>query len=53
MFWGEDPYDPGSGYGYPGIPVTGRELRTRDLEVNLRQAGRYAGFRDLTGNAEV
>jgi hypothetical protein len=53
MFWGEDPYAPGSGHGYPGIPVTGRELRTRDLEVHLRQAGRYAGFRELTSNTEV
>jgi hypothetical protein len=53
MFWGEDPYATGSGYGYPVIPVTGRELRTRDLKVYLRQAGRYAGFRELTGNTEI
>jgi hypothetical protein len=55
FFWDGDPYAPGGGYGYPGIPVTDRDFRAhaRDLEVYLRQEGRYAGFRELTGNAEV
>jgi hypothetical protein len=49
FFWDGDPYAPGGGYGYPGIPVTDRDFRAhaRDLEVYLRQEGRYAGFREL------